>query len=113
MSSVNTNVVVLTGRLTRDPKLYEQEDTEAQGEPAYTILHVAINRGDDLDPIYYDVKCWKGLARACVEYQRKGSLVAVTGRLDQFKKDDGNPWNYITAESVEFIGGRRRDGGDE
>ncbi len=108
MSSINTNVVVFTGRLTRDPELHD-----TSGENVYAILPLAINRGDDLDPIYYDVKCWNGLARACVEYQRKGSLVAVTGRLDQFKKEDGNPWNYITAESVEFVGGRRRDGGNE
>jgi single-strand DNA-binding protein len=108
MSSINTNVVVLTGRLTRDPELHD-----TSGESVYAILPLAINRGDDLDPIYYDVKVWNGLARACVKFQRKGSLVAVTGRLDQFKKDDGNPWNYVTAESVEFIGGRRKKEGDE
>ncbi len=105
--SINTNVVVVSGRLTHDPKLYEPEGSEGQGENVYAILRLAINRGDDQEPIYYDVKCWNGLARACVEYQEKGSLVVVSGRLDQFKKGrDENPWNYITAESVEFAGGR-------
>lgn len=108
MSSINTNVVVLTGRLTRDPELHD-----TSGENVYAILPLAINQGGDRDPIYYDVKVWNGLARACVEYQRKGSLVAVTGRLDQFKKDDGNPWNYITAESVEFVGTRRKKEGSD
>lgn len=103
MSSINTNVVVLTGRLTRDPELHD-----TSGESVYAILPLAINRGDDLDPIYYDVKVWNGLARACVKFQRRGSLVAVTGRLDQYRKDGGNPWNYVTAESVEFVGGRRK-----
>lgn len=110
MGSINTNVVVITGRLTRDPELHD-----TTGENVYAILPLAINRGDGLEPIYYDVKCWNGLARACVEHQQKGNLVAVTGRLDQYKRgSDENPWNYITAESVEFVGGRRKkEGGGE
>ena len=36
----------------------------------------------------------------------------MTGRLDQLKKDGGdNHWNYITAESVEFVGTRRKKEG--
>ncbi|HEX8753477.1 MAG TPA: single-stranded DNA-binding protein [Solirubrobacterales bacterium] len=112
MSTYNTNVVVVSGRLTHDPKLSEPSRGEAQGEKVYSVLRLAINtpngRGGT-KPIYEEVKCWNGLARACVEHKRKGDLVTVTGRLDQYNKPgDGGRWKYITAESVEFAGRRDR-----
>lgn len=109
MSSINTNVVVITARLTHDPELHE-----TSGDSVYAILPVAINRGDALEPIYYDVKVWNGRGRACVDYRRKGDLVAVTGELDQYKRPGSdNPWNYITAESVEFLPSGRKNGSTE
>jgi single-stranded DNA-binding protein len=87
MSTHNTNVVAVSGRLTHDPKLSEPSRGEAQGENVYTVLRLAINtpngRGGT-KPIYEEVKCWNGFARACVEHKRKGDLVIVTGRLDQY-----------------------------
>lgn len=112
MSSINMNVVACTGRLTRDPKLYTVEGSEAPDAPVYAILPIAINRGQDREPVYADVKVWNGLARACVKYRRKGDMVAVTGRLDQLRQADENHWNYVVGESVEFIGSRRDRGGE-
>jgi single-strand DNA-binding protein len=115
MSSININSVIVNGRLTYDPKLYEQEYSEAQGEPVYTILKLAINgrngKGEQR-AIFYDVKVWNSIARACVEYLRKGALVSVQGRLDQYNHD-GDRWNYVTAERVEFVDGVKKRGDDE
>lgn len=111
MSTYNTNVVVVSGRLTHDPKLHEPAGGEGQGERAYTVLRLAINVPDGKGgtrPIYYEAKCWNGLARACVEHKRKGDLVIVNGRLDQWDKPGDGRWNHITAESVEFAGRREQ-----
>jgi len=116
MSSNNINSVVFSGRLTHDPKLYE-----TGGENVYTLLRLAINRQigkDKQRTIYYDVKAWNGLARACVEHLRKGGHVFVQGHLDQYNKptegaeEQGTKrWNFITAEQVEF-GARPKGQGD-
>lgn len=111
MSANNINSVVILGRLTRDPKLYEPN-----GEKVYTLLHLAINRrvGEDRKKtIYYDVKVWNGLAKVCVEHLRKGGLIAVEGHLDQYDNPDtGERWNFISAEQVEFCARARAEAGE-
>jgi single-strand DNA-binding protein len=101
MSASNINSVVITGRLTADPKEYETGT-----DKVYALLRLAINRrlGEDKKKtIYYDVKVWNGHAKVCVEHLRKGALVAVKGYLDQFDNiETGKRWNFITAEEVEF-----------
>ncbi len=101
MSSNNINSVVVNGRLTRDPEEYSTST-----DKVYAILPLAINRrvGDGQRTIYYDVKVWNGLAKACVKHLRKGSLVSAQGHLDQYDnpEDGGERWNFVTAEQVEF-----------
>lgn len=101
MSANNINSVVVNGRLTDDPKLYE-----TSGENVYALLRIAINRriGKDRQrTIYYEVKVWNGLAKACVDHLRKGGLVSVKGYLDQYDNDETKErWNFISAEEVEF-----------
>jgi single-strand DNA-binding protein len=101
MSGNNINSVVINGRLTDDPKLYD-----TSGEKVYAILPLAINRRigkDKQRTIYYEVKVWNGHAKACVEHLRKGALVSVQGHLDQYDNPETKErWNFITAEEVEF-----------
>ena len=114
MSSNNINSVVANGRLTEAPKLYD-----TTGEKVYAILRVAINRrvGDGQRTIYYDVKVWNGLAKACVKHLGKGSLISAQGHLDQYDNPEtGERWNFITAEQVEFCAqpkSKAKDGEDE
>ena len=101
MSSSNIKSVVVNGRLTDDPKLYD-----TRGEKVYAILPLAINRRISKDKqrtIYYEAKVWNGPGRACVEHLRKGSLVSVEGRLDQYDNPETKErWNFIAAEQIEF-----------
>jgi single-strand DNA-binding protein len=118
-NSNNINAVWVNGRLTDDPKLYD-----TSGENVYAILPLAINSrkrdGSKGRTIFYDVKVWNGLARACVDNLSKGRLVSVLGHLDQYDKpDEDDPtkkkrWNYVAGEEVEFVGARNtKDSGDE
>lgn len=101
--SKDVNRVTVSGRLTKEPKLYNA------GEHVYTLLRVAINGGktkggEDRPTIFYDVKVWNGGAKACVEYLTKGSRVLVEGRLDQYDRpDEDGQWNYLVGESVNFL----------
>ena len=108
MSGNNINSVVVNGRLTDDPKLYD-----TRGEKVYAILPLAINRriGEKQRTIYYEVKVWNGLAKACVEHLRKGGLVSVRGHLDQYDKPETKErWNFIAAEEVEFCSRPKAEG---
>jgi single-strand DNA-binding protein len=99
--SNNINSVVVNGRLTADPKLYE-----TGGENVYSLLRIAINHqisDGGQRTIYYEAKVWNGLAKACVKHLRKGGLVSVQGRLDQYDNPETKErWNFIAAEQVEF-----------
>jgi single-strand DNA-binding protein len=110
MSSNNINSVVVNGRLTEAPKLYD-----TSGEKVYAILRVAINRrlGDGQRTIYYDVKVWNALAKACVKHLGKGSLISAQGHLDQYDNPETKErWNFITAEQVEFCARPKAQGGE-
>jgi single-strand DNA-binding protein len=96
------NTVTLTGRLTKEPKLYQA------GKAVYALLRVAVHAGKgkdgkDLPTIYYDVKVWNGSGRSCAQFLKTGSRVAVEGRLAQYVPNDGKEWNHIHAISVGFV----------
>jgi single-strand DNA-binding protein len=111
MSSNNINSVVVNGRLTEDPKLYE-----TSGENVYALLRIAINRRigkDQQRTIYYEVKVWNALAKACVKYLRKGGLVSAQGHLDQYDNPETKErWNFISAEQVEFCSRPKAEGSE-
>jgi single-stranded DNA-binding protein len=96
------NTVTLTGRLTKEPKLYQA------GKAVYALLRVAVHAGKskdgkDLPTIYYDVKVWNGSGKSCARFLKTGSRVAVEGRLAQYVPNDGKEWNHIHAISVGFV----------
>lgn len=73
------NEVIIGGNLTRDP--------EEHGN--MVILRLALNGYKEDETTFVDVKCFKGQADFAKEYLKKGSLVAVVGRLqqDNWEKD--------------------------
>ncbi|MGH2973927.1 MAG: single-stranded DNA-binding protein [Solirubrobacterales bacterium] len=108
----NTNVVVITGNLTRDPEL-----RHTGGGTAVCELRVAVNsrRKDGQSgewvnkPNYFDVKVWGARGESCAEYLAKGRPVAIEGRLDwrEWEAKDGSGKRQkveIIANSVQFLG---------
>lgn len=101
------NSVALTGNLTRDPEL-----RHTSNGTAVATLGLAVNsrekKGDDwVDRAdFFDVTIWGRRAESCAEYLRKGSPVAVTGRLRQETwETDGNKRSkvLISAREVQFL----------
>ena len=80
------NIVVLVGRLTRDPELrYSPAGT------AIASFGVAVNNrrkvGDEWkdEPCFVDVKVFGRMAETSSEYLAKGRQVAIEGRLSYSK----------------------------
>ena len=84
MSSFSVNRVVLVGRLTRDPEL-----RSLPSGSAVAALRLACNSSrKDADgeyqerPNFFDVSVFGASADSVEQYLRKGSRVAVDGRLE-------------------------------
>ena len=108
--SYDLNTVNLIGRLTRDP-----EGGQTQNGKTYCNFSIASNAGEAVS--FFDITAWEKTADATLNYMKKGSMVAVSGRLvqDRFNDKDGNARSKIkiSASSVQFIGGKQssEDGG--
>jgi single-strand DNA-binding protein len=118
MAYFSINRVVLVGRLTRDPEL--------RGLPSGVSvcgLRIACSssrkdaEGDYHErPNYFDVSVYGGPAESVSRYMRKGSRVAIDGRLEWREWETAEQQKRqavsIVAETVQFLdtpGAQRRE----
>ena len=106
----DTNVTVLTGRLTKDIEV-----SYTQGGTAIGKLSLAVNRsvkkGDQwVDEVsFFDVTVFGKMAESLKQYLTKGKQVAVTGVLKQDRwEKDGQKFSKVSilASSVQLLGGK-------
>ncbi|HED23510.1 MAG TPA: single-stranded DNA-binding protein [Firmicutes bacterium] len=95
------NVVVLIGRLTQDPEL---RYTPGNGVPVSTFT-LAVNRSftnqqGEREADFINIVTWRKLAENCANYLKKGSMAAVTGRLQIRSYDDSQGVRRKVAEVV-------------
>lgn len=102
------NVVNLVGRLGADPETRYL----SSGDPV-TNFRMATGSGDYTE--WHRIVCFKKTAEIASEYLRKGSSVAVEGRLQTRKwqnKDGVDQYTTeVVANRVHFVGSKT-DGGD-
>jgi single-strand DNA-binding protein len=107
MSYANTNRVILVGRLTRDPEL-----RALPSGSTVCSLRVACNGlrkdGDGYQerPNYFDVSVFGPQGENVERYLRKGSRLAIDGRLEWREWETGDAKRQsvsVIAESVEFL----------
>ncbi|MCX5749546.1 MAG: single-stranded DNA-binding protein [Candidatus Saganbacteria bacterium] len=74
------NRMILTGNLTRDPEI-----RFTKNEVPVAHFTVAVNgiprNGEKGDVNFFNCVAWRGLANICGEYLKKGSSVAIEGKL--------------------------------
>ena len=108
------NRVVLIGRLTHDPELRYTQN----GGVAVTRFSLAVNRrftnqNGEREADFINIVSWRGLAENCANYLRKGSLVAVEGRIQTGKYENSEGRTIYTtdvvADDVRFLDTRNRD----
>lgn len=108
------NRVILVGRLTRDPDLRYTTN----GGVAVTRFTVAVNRKftnqqGERETDFINVVAWRALAENCGNYLKKGSLVAIEGRIQtrSYENQEGRTV-YVTevvADDVRFLSIPRGD----
>ena len=121
MSYFSINRVVLVGRLTRDPEL-----RALPSGASVCSLRVACNSSRrDVDgnyqekPNFFDVSVYGASAESVSRYMRKGSRVAVDGRLEWREWETADQQKRqavsVVGDTVQFLDGpatdRRRAGG--
>lgn len=101
------NVIVVIGRLTRDPEIR----TTSNGTPVGTFT-VAVDRSfsnamGEKETDFIPVVVWRGLAENCGRYLTKGKLCAVKGSLQirTYEASDGSKRTVaeIKADDVRFL----------
>lgn len=102
--SRDTNLFVVTGRLTSDPtQKYSPDGKEISS------FSIACNDSDE-KVNFFNVEAWEKKAEIINQYCKKGSKILVTGRMNEQRwEKDGNKFSrmVIKLESFEFMGGKR------
>lgn len=107
------NVVMLIGRLTKDPELRYNPTT---GKPL-TTFSIAVDRGytgkDGVKTTdFFNVQIWGKNAENCANYLSKGRLVAIQGSLytNIYEKDGKNMrYVFINADHVQFLDWEKKE----
>lgn len=105
------NVVVLAGRLTRDPEIRAVGDDNKVAKFGLALDGI---KKDQVD--FVDVETWGKSADIVEKFFKKGSFILVNGRLkqDSWEKDgQKNTKVFVVAERVEFGPKDKTDGGGE
>lgn len=108
------NVAIIMGRLTRDPELRRTNS----GKPVASFA-VAVDRdyapdGQERETDFIDIVAWNGTAEFVEKYFKKGSMIALKGRLQirNWTDKDGNKRRSaeIVADNVYFGESKKSDG---
>jgi single-strand DNA-binding protein len=111
----STNIVVITGNMTRDPEL-----RHIPSGTAVCDIGVAVNdrvkQGNDWKDVvsFIEVTLWGRTAEVCCEYCGKGSAVLIEGKLKQESwEKDGTKHSKVkvVAERLQMLGGKKEGGG--
>ena len=100
------NLIILMGRATKDP-MHRAEDVKSNYK-AITNFDIAVdNIGGDDSTSFFAVTCFGKVAENVAKFVKKGSKIAVTGRIQQrsyLTRDGQKRSTYdIIADSVEFL----------
>jgi len=105
------NLVVLTGRLTRDPEL-----KYGQSGKAYSRFSLAVDRPFSKgEADFINCVAFGKTAELVGEYLRKGRKVGVNGRLqmNRYEVNGEKRTSYdVLVDTVEFLESRNSSGGD-
>lgn len=101
------NVVNLVGRLGKDPVTRDAGTSKVCG----TTMALAAYKKDD-PPIWVDLSAWGKTGEILQQYAKKGSQIAVSGRLDKPRawinnqNGEANCAIAITVEKLTLLGSK-------
>lgn len=102
------NKCILTGRITKDLEL-----RKTNSDKSVCNFTIAVNERATEDVDFIDCEVWGKAAENLCEYQSKGNMIAVFGRLKRrdYEDKDGvkRTKNYVIADDVEFLEKKKPD----
>lgn len=102
------NKCILTGRITKDLEL-----RKTNSDKSVCNFTIAVNERATEDVDFIDCEVWGKAAENLCEYQSKGNMIAVFGRLKRrdYEDKDGvkRTRNYVIADDVEFLEKKKPD----
>lgn len=109
MSSTNTNVVILNGRLVRDVELIYTSGGMAIANGSIAVNRKRKSENGVIDEVnFFDFSLMGKIAENLKPYMNKGKFLTIHGRLKQDRwEQDGVKYSRvkIVAENVELLGG--------
>jgi len=112
------NHIVLMGRLTRDPELrYTASNVPVASFTVAVDRDYGRGENGEKQTDFINVSAWRQTGEFVSKYFNKGSMIAVSGRLQirEYTDRDGNRRTAaeVVADNVYFGDSRRRDDGDQ
>ena len=106
--SKDLNVAILIGRLTKDVETKNVNGTTCgRFSIANNDSYVSKSGEKKENASFFDVIVWGKQAENCAKYIKKGSMVAIEGRLNQNRWTDNNNQSRskieIIANSIQFL----------
>ena len=94
------NNVTMMGRLTRDPELRKTSSGNAVTSFSIACDRDFADQSGEKTADFFDVVAWRAKAEFIVKYFKKGSMIAITGRLQNRKWTDNNGNTRYATEIV-------------
>ncbi|EKU47152.1 single-stranded DNA-binding protein [Staphylococcus massiliensis] len=99
------NKIVIVGRITKDPQLFEKEDKRVV---SFCVATERNYKNED-DEMIYDFHLCKAFGKTATnikKYTKQGSIVGVTGQMQtrQYEKDDKKHYSTeLVVDTIKFM----------
>ena len=106
------NQVVLVGRLTGDPELYQTETGKKVSRMVLAVPRPYKNSEGLYDTDYISCKLWQTVAKNTVEYCKKGDLVGIRGRIETYNYETEEGRRFLTeviADKITFLSSKKAE----
>jgi len=94
------NKVILVGRITRDLELRYTQNGTAVCRFSVALDRRFTNKQGERETDFINIVTWRNLAENCANYLKKGSLIAIEGRLQTGKYENQEGRTIYTCEVV-------------
>lgn len=108
------NNVTLVGRLTKDPELKYTPSGVANCRFTLAVNRTFKNQNGEQEADFIQCVAWRKAAENLSNFQKKGSLIGIIGRIQtgSFEGQDGKRvyTTEVIAESIQFLESRNSQG---
>ena len=107
MEELTMNKSILVGRLSADPEMRKTESGISVCRFTIAVQEDYKNKDGSRDVDFIQCKAWRSTADFVVKYFKKGSRIAVSGKIksDNYDKNgEKRTFTYVKVDSAEFCG---------